>query len=70
MFTERAKELSRIIEHTRMPEFKLSGDLAYEVCLNEIERTNISDIRWLLATAFQAGKIEGIRQERQRKKQK
>lgn len=51
----------------------LSGDLAYEVCLNEFnkfERTNISDIRWLLATAFQAGKIEGIRQERQRKKQK
>ncbi|MDU5081208.1 hypothetical protein [uncultured Tissierella sp.] len=68
MFKNKAEELIEIIGHTLIGEYGLSMDISYAIYLIEIEKT--SEFSWMLGAIFQAGKVEGIRQERKRRNSK
>ncbi|MDR7856064.1 hypothetical protein [Tissierella sp.] len=67
-YQEKAKELARITSKTLVDEFVHSAIIALEIFSIEIEKTD--DITCTLAFIFQAGKIEGTRKERARRKVK
>ncbi|MGJ0847415.1 hypothetical protein ACR77J_12060 [Tissierella praeacuta] len=64
----KAKELYRILEHIPIGEFSFSVDMAYLIYSMTIKKTN--DFQWAIGSLYQAGKIEGIRKERARRKTK
>lgn len=68
MYKSKAEELSEIIGNTTIKEFNSSMEIAYEIYL--IKRKEIDDFRWIIASIYQAAKIEGIRQERKRRNSK
>lgn len=64
----KAKELYRILGHIPIGEFSFSVDMAYLIYSMTIKKTN--DFQWAIGSLYQAGKIEGIREERARRKAK
>ncbi len=64
---KKAKELSKIVGYTSATEFFLSMEIAEKLHALEILKEHGSYV-WILGTIFQAGKIEGIRKERNRRK--
>ena len=68
MFKNKAEELIEIIGHTFIGEYRLSMEIAHAIYLIEIEKT--SELYWVLAAIYQAGKIEGMRKERKQRNSK
>lgn len=64
-YQEKAEELRRILRHSSIGECINNGHLAHEIYV--LEKGEINDPIWALSAVFQAGKIEGIRQERRKR---
>ena len=68
IYQEKAKELSEIIGYKRLSEIRESINISKELYEIKVENSKIlGSYLWVLGVIFQAGKIEGIREERARK---
>lgn len=67
-YKENAMELRRITGQSLVVEFAKGAGIATEIALIELDKNENIDPAWVLGHVFQAGKIEGIRKERARRK--
>lgn len=63
-----SNELLRIIDNTSADEICEDMKIACELYSKEVETLNEYDLLWILGIIYQAGKVQGIRQERKRKR--
>lgn len=66
--TEEDRELIRIIGHSYVEQESLTAVLALMAHEEEENINGVLDVAWLGVLIYEAGKIHGIRQERERRK--